>query len=296
MAAGELAAATLSEVTLLRTGERRAEDRGTKWLLIATAVAGFLLAAAAQRRVPGLAFAVTGWAPTVGGIASSGPGILLRGWAIATLGRFFRRDIQVAVDQPVVTGGPYAAIRHPAYTGNLLMFAGAGVLLANWGSLVALVAVPLVGVVRRITVEEALVAARLGEPYRALRRRAPPGSSRTCGRRSRYAASSRTRPAQRCRPRRSRCSASTSPASPPNTGTAASRSATSLDLGQGDALDLGVVAGQPPRRRPLVAARVRAQDQAQPERVLEREPLAARARRRAQAPCCRSSGPRWNRE
>lgn len=162
----QIAAAALSEVTLLRTGERRAEDRGTKWLLIATAVAGFLLAAAAQRRVPGLAFAVTGWGPTVGGIAIIWAGVLLRGWAIATLGRFFRRDIQVAVDQPVVTGGPYAAIRHPAYAGNMLTFAGAGVLLANWGSLVALVAVPLVGVVRRITVEEALVAARLGEPYR----------------------------------------------------------------------------------------------------------------------------------
>ncbi len=161
-----VAAAALSEVTLLHTGEHRAEDRGTKWLLVATAVAGFLLAAAAQRRAPGLAFAVTGWGPTIAGIAIIWAGVLLRGWAIATLGRFFRRDIQVAADQSVVTSGPYAAIRHPAYAGNALTFAGAGVLLANWGSLAALVAVPLVGIVRRITVEEALIAERLGEPYR----------------------------------------------------------------------------------------------------------------------------------
>ena len=48
-------------------------------------------------------------------------GIGLRGWAIGTLGRFFRRDIQVADDQVVVRAGPYAAIRHPSYAGNLLM-------------------------------------------------------------------------------------------------------------------------------------------------------------------------------
>jgi len=161
-----IAAAGLSEVTLLRTGERRAEDRGTKWLLIATAVAGFLLATSAARRAPGLAFPATGWGPTLAGVAIVWAGLLLRGWAIATLGRFFRRDIQVAADQVVVSSGPYAAIRHPAYAGNMLTLAGAGVLLANWGSLAALVTVPLVGVVRRIAVEEALVAERLGEPYR----------------------------------------------------------------------------------------------------------------------------------
>ena len=35
------------------------------------------------------------------------------------------------------------------------------------------------------------------------------------------------------------------------------------DLGQGDGLDLGVVTGEPPGRRALVAARVLAHDQAQ---------------------------------
>ena len=83
-----------------------------------------------------------------------------------TLGRFFRRDVQVAADQAVVRSGPYAAIRHPAYTGNLLMYAGIGILLANWGSLAALVVVPLAGHMRRIAVEEAVLAGRLGEPYR----------------------------------------------------------------------------------------------------------------------------------
>jgi protein-S-isoprenylcysteine O-methyltransferase Ste14 len=161
-----LAAATLREVTLLRTGERRSEDHNTKWVLVGSVVVGLVVAVEAERRAPGLAFPVTGWAPTIAGVCVIWAGILLRGWAIATLGRFFRRDLQVAADQTVVRSGPYAAIRHPAYTGNLLMYAGVGVLLANWGSLAALVVVPLAGHVRRIMVEEAVIARRLGEPYR----------------------------------------------------------------------------------------------------------------------------------
>ena len=43
------------------------------------------------------------------------------------LSRSFQRDIQVAQDQLVVRAGPYAAVRHPAYAGNLLMLAGLGV-------------------------------------------------------------------------------------------------------------------------------------------------------------------------
>jgi protein-S-isoprenylcysteine O-methyltransferase Ste14 len=74
--------------------------------------------------------------------------------------------VQVAADQVVVRSGQYAAIRHPAYTGNLLIYAGVGPLLANWASLAALMVIPLLGLTPRIAVEEALLQARLGGPYR----------------------------------------------------------------------------------------------------------------------------------
>jgi protein-S-isoprenylcysteine O-methyltransferase Ste14 len=40
------------------------------------------------------------------------------------------------------------------------------VILENWASVAAMVVVPLAGLVRRITVEEAMLADSLGEPYR----------------------------------------------------------------------------------------------------------------------------------
>ena len=165
-----VAARTLREVTLFRTGERREEDRNTKWALVGSVASGLVLGGAAQRAFPGLAFPDTGWAPTAIGVAVMWAGIGLRAWAIATLGRFFRRDIQVAEDQVVVRSGPYAAIRHPAYAGNLLMLAGFGIVLANWASLAALVVIPVLGHMPRIVVEDALLTDRLGEPYRAYAR------------------------------------------------------------------------------------------------------------------------------
>ena len=116
-----LAAAILREVTLLRTGERRDEDRNTKWMIVGSAAVPVAGAWAALQRLAALGFPAIGWAPTILGLAVIWAGIGLRGWAIATLGRFFRRDVQVAADQVVVRSGPYAAIRHPAYTGNLLI-------------------------------------------------------------------------------------------------------------------------------------------------------------------------------
>jgi protein-S-isoprenylcysteine O-methyltransferase Ste14 len=160
------AAGVLHEVTLLRTGERREEDARTKWVLIGGLLCGFFAAIIAQRALPGAAMPSTGWPPTLLAVALIWLGTGLRCWAIWTLGSFFRRDIQVATGQTVVRSGPYAAIRHPAYAGNLLMAAGLGLLLANWISLAAIVALTFAGLLPRIRAEDALLSERLGEPYR----------------------------------------------------------------------------------------------------------------------------------
>ena len=167
------AASVLGEVTLLRTGERRDEDRNTKWILLGGALIAFALAVLAEQHLTRLAFERTGWLPTIVGVVVMWAGIILRAWAIVTLGRFFRRDIQVAVDQVVVDTGPYAVVRHPAYTGNLVLYAGVGIVLANWASLAIMLIVPLLALLPRIRAEDALMIEKLGEPYREYADRTP---------------------------------------------------------------------------------------------------------------------------
>jgi protein-S-isoprenylcysteine O-methyltransferase Ste14 len=70
----------------------------------------------------------------------------------------------------VVTTGPYRWVRHPSYSGLLLIVAGLGLALGNWLALVACCVVPLPAIVRRIHVEEAELERVLGDAYRGLQR------------------------------------------------------------------------------------------------------------------------------
>ena len=99
--------ATLGEVTLTRTSGDAPEDRGTKRLIVGSAAAALLLGVLAARRVPSLELPGSGWAWFALGLALVWAGFGLRIWAIATLGRFFRRVVVVQEEHVVVRTGPY---------------------------------------------------------------------------------------------------------------------------------------------------------------------------------------------
>jgi protein-S-isoprenylcysteine O-methyltransferase Ste14 len=99
------------------------------------------------------------------GIAVVVGGSVVRLWAITTLGRWFTYDVRVTEGQPVVQTGPYRWVRHPSYTGVLLVLLGVGLTLGNWLSVVLIVVLPTVGLVRRIRVEEAALLGTIGAPY-----------------------------------------------------------------------------------------------------------------------------------
>jgi protein-S-isoprenylcysteine O-methyltransferase Ste14 len=161
---------------LNRKGSARAEGWSLVVVLV-TVVGGFVLA---------LRLADSGsaeiraarWTLFTVGLIAMAAGIVIRQWAIVTLGRFFTADVRVRQDQVVVSRGPYRWVRHPSYTGLLLFFIGLGLALSNWGALLALIALPAIGLFVRIRSEERALEAHLGEPYRqyaATHRRLFPG-------------------------------------------------------------------------------------------------------------------------
>jgi protein-S-isoprenylcysteine O-methyltransferase Ste14 len=158
---------------LHRDGDRK--DRGSLVAIVVSLVAGAVLAVAATRVE---ATTISGWPPVVVGVVLMWLGVALRQWAVWTLGRFFTVVVRVSDGQTVVEGGPYRWVRHPSYTGLLLTLLGLGFALGNWLSALALVVVPMVGVVVRIRIEERALLDGLGEPYRTYaegRRRLVPG-------------------------------------------------------------------------------------------------------------------------
>ena len=94
-------------------------------------------------------------------------GLALRIWAIAALGGAFRTTVEVDPGQAVVSTGPYRWVRHPSYSGLLLIVTGCGLAAGNWLALAICIALPPPELLWRIHVEEAELTGVLGDRYRA---------------------------------------------------------------------------------------------------------------------------------
>lgn len=93
-------------------------------------------------------------------------GIVLRSTAIAQLGRFHTPNVAVLADHQVKATGLYRHVRHPSYLGALIGFAGFGLALGNWLSLLLIVLVTPAIYLHRIREEEIALTEGLGDAYR----------------------------------------------------------------------------------------------------------------------------------
>lgn len=92
-------------------------------------------------------------------------GLILRWWAIITLGRFFTVDVTIEKDHELVERGPFRVMRHPSYTGVLLAFAGLALALRNWAALLVILLPIGVTFIHRMNVEEEALSRALGSRY-----------------------------------------------------------------------------------------------------------------------------------
>ena len=149
----------------------RRDDKFSMLAISASITLACALAFNAPRNWPAAAIAAPPFLLVGVGIALIWAGILVRIWAVRTLGRFFRVTVTVQDDHRLIDTGPYARLRNPSYTGAFVTMAGIGLAIGNWLSLAAMVLVPFLGFFWRIRVEEASLAARFGADYDAYRSR-----------------------------------------------------------------------------------------------------------------------------
>jgi protein-S-isoprenylcysteine O-methyltransferase len=159
---------TVTRRSRSRTGTK--QDRSTLlvvWLVIMVSVAaGIYVAkhwpAAALPRHRSFMFA---------GVALFVTGLLLRWWAIITLGRFFTVDVAIEPDHELIERGPFRMVRHPSYTGVLLAFVGLALTLGNWAALLAILVPIGAAFIHRMNVEENALSGALGPQYTDYMRR-----------------------------------------------------------------------------------------------------------------------------
>lgn len=145
-------------------------DRGSRVVLVVCYWLAIAVAFALAFSVPS---ATIVWLRPVffyGGVAMLLVGLLLRQYAIATLGRLHTLVVTTWDGQPVVEVGPYRWVRHPSYAGAMLTAIGILLCSTNWLSL-ACFALVAGAYGYRICVEERALTEDLGEPYRAYTRR-----------------------------------------------------------------------------------------------------------------------------
>jgi len=149
-------------------------DRGTRALnfalIVVAVVAADALASVIGKhsplRIPGAGS--HGWS-IIAGLVIIWLGLVIRVWAVVVLGRSFRTTVEVEAGQAVVTRGPYRWVRHPSYSGLILIAAGFGLAFGTWPGLVLCLVLPAFALLRRIQVEETELTQVLGDPYRAYR-------------------------------------------------------------------------------------------------------------------------------
>jgi protein-S-isoprenylcysteine O-methyltransferase len=98
-------------------------------------------------------------------------GLDLRRRAMSALGNHFSIKVLVLDDHRLIEEGPYRTIRHPNYTGLVLVMIGTAIVLESPLALVAVLAVWLPALLLRIRHEESVLARHFGAAWEAYVRR-----------------------------------------------------------------------------------------------------------------------------
>jgi protein-S-isoprenylcysteine O-methyltransferase Ste14 len=93
--------------------------------------------------------------------------LVLRIWTRLHIRGLYSGHVEVQTGHHLVQSGPYRFVRHPGYTGFLLMVLGVAI---GYSSLIGLAAVPVLllpGLAYRMRVEEHLLTEQFGNDYRS---------------------------------------------------------------------------------------------------------------------------------
>jgi len=144
---------------LIERRMRMREKEREQQLLIKLSYPLFLLAFI----LPGLDHRF-GWSTVPLAVALAADGIIFCGYLLFVLvlkeNRYASRVVEVAQDQPVISTGPYAVVRHPMYVSLLLIYLASPIALGSWWTMAASCWIILV-LVQRIRNEEDVLARSL---------------------------------------------------------------------------------------------------------------------------------------
>ncbi len=168
-----LAAFVPEFVLVRRIGRQRPgrQDRGSTQVIMVGNTMGVTLAFVCAFAVARATIAADRVSLFWAGTALIVAGALFRQHCFRALGASFKPIVDVRRDQQVVQRGAYRFVRHPSYAAGIVLFAGVGLALTNWVSILVILVMLAVVYGYRIRVEEAALLSTLGDSYRDYMRR-----------------------------------------------------------------------------------------------------------------------------
>ena len=136
-------------------------DRGSFLIIIVAIMLALCISIFLRLKNIGILTGVFQWL----GLLLMVAGTTFRQWALMHLGRFFSRTIQIETAHQIIKTGPYKSIRHPAYTGMILVYVGISMALGTWLGALTTFVIVTASLLYRIHVEENSLLQALGEEY-----------------------------------------------------------------------------------------------------------------------------------
>jgi protein-S-isoprenylcysteine O-methyltransferase Ste14 len=146
-----------------------------RWLLAVLGVPYVILLVVLWRPLPLALPSRARLAAAVSGGLLSGLGLGLSIWGRFALGEMYNVSSALGAElyagHRLITGGPFAVVRHPVYLGAAVAAAGALLVYRTWAVVFILMHLPIF--VARARREEQALAAQFGPTWEAYRRRVP---------------------------------------------------------------------------------------------------------------------------
>lgn len=158
-----LTEALLNRVLRSKSTDRQHTDKNSLAIIWVTVVLANILAVYIAMNFRFLIYSIPAFHYIGLGIIITG--IILRFAAVFSLGAFFTVDVTIREDHKLKRDGMYKYLRHPSYFASLLSFAGFGIALNNWVSLLLIIVSVLTVFTYRIKIEEKLLIEQFGNEY-----------------------------------------------------------------------------------------------------------------------------------
>jgi protein-S-isoprenylcysteine O-methyltransferase Ste14 len=150
--------------TRTRAGGGKRADRGSMAVLWVTIVSAITAAEIISKSTPHDLFRGMAWVdPVAIGLIVSG--LIVRWTAILSLGKAFSANVAIRDSQTVYRSGLYRFVRHPSYSGMMLIFVAIALHERNRLSAAILLVSTSAALLYRIHVEESALVNAFGEQY-----------------------------------------------------------------------------------------------------------------------------------